>query len=93
MRSMVISYGQVNAMIFLFSRESMTMFLGPCEICIVQKSAISLIYGPQSECLKSTWYTQVDSDYRKCSVHMTHDFDDHRRRRKAWDRGLSIKGK
>ncbi|KAH7402975.1 putative benzoate 4-monooxygenase cytochrome P450 [Cadophora sp. MPI-SDFR-AT-0126] len=64
---------------------------GPREICIVRKSAIPLIYGPQSECLKSTWYSQVSSDCTRCSIHMTRDFDDHRRRRKAWDRGLAIK--
>lgn len=65
---------------------------GPREICIVRKSAIPLIYGPQSRCLKTTWYAQVSPDSKKCSVHMTRDFDDHRKRRKAWDRGLSIKG-
>ncbi|RFU30754.1 hypothetical protein B7463_g5576, partial [Scytalidium lignicola] len=64
---------------------------GPREICIVRKSAIPLIYGPQSECLKSTWYSQVSSDCTQCSIHMTRDFDDHRRRRKAWDRGFAIK--
>ncbi|KAL1961494.1 hypothetical protein VTN77DRAFT_1673 [Rasamsonia byssochlamydoides] len=64
---------------------------GPRELCIVRKSAIPLIYGPQSECLKSSWYTQVSTDHRKCSIHMTRDFDDHRKRRKAWDRGFSIK--
>ncbi|KAL2004524.1 hypothetical protein VTN00DRAFT_3409 [Thermoascus crustaceus] len=62
---------------------------GPREICIVRKSAIPLIYGPQSKCLKSSWYTQVSTDHTKCSIHMTRDFDDHRRRRKAWDRALA----
>ncbi|KAF7596101.1 hypothetical protein BBP40_003363 [Aspergillus hancockii] len=32
---------------------------GPREICIVRKSAVSLIYGPQLKCLKSTWYNQA----------------------------------
>jgi hypothetical protein len=66
--------------------------IGPREICIVRKSAVSLIYGPQSPCLKTTWYAQVSPNHKKCSIHMTRDFDDHRKRRKAWDRGFSIKG-
>lgn len=69
------------------------MPLGPREICIVRKSALPLIYGPQSECLKSSWYAQVSVDPKICSIHMTRDFDDHRRRKKAWDRGFSIRGK
>ncbi|EED16249.1 benzoate 4-monooxygenase cytochrome P450, putative [Talaromyces stipitatus ATCC 10500] len=64
---------------------------GPREICIVRKSAVPLIYGPQSQCLKTTWYAQVSPNPKKCSIHMTRDFDDHRKRRKAWDRGFSIK--
>ncbi|OCL06104.1 cytochrome P450 [Glonium stellatum] len=64
---------------------------GPRELCIVRKSAIPLIYGPNSECLKSTWYGQVSNDYKKCSIHMTRNFNDHRKRRKAWDKGFSIK--
>lgn len=71
----------------------LSALVGPREICIVRKSAIPLIYGPQSECLKSSWYTQLSTDHAKSSIHMTRDVDDHRRRRKAWDRGLSIKGK
>ncbi|OCL07514.1 putative benzoate 4-monooxygenase cytochrome P450, partial [Glonium stellatum] len=64
---------------------------GPREICIVRKSAVALIYGPNSECRKSTWYSQVSSDYKKCSIHLTRNFNDHRKRRKAWDRSLSTK--
>lgn len=65
---------------------------GPREVAIVRKSAVPLLLGPTSECRKSTWYMQVDSDSSKCSIHMTRDFDDHKRRRKAWDRGFAIKG-
>ncbi|GME28827.1 putative benzoate 4-monooxygenase cytochrome P450 [Neofusicoccum parvum] len=64
---------------------------GPREVAIVRKSAVPLLLGPTSECRKSTWYMQVDSDSSKCSIHMTRDFDDHKRRRKAWDRGFAIK--
>ncbi|KAE8154452.1 cytochrome P450 [Aspergillus avenaceus] len=64
---------------------------GPREICVVRASAIPLILGPQSKNLKSTWYAQTNTNHKKCSIHQTRDFDDHRRRRKAWDRGFSIK--
>ncbi|CAG8213831.1 unnamed protein product [Penicillium olsonii] len=64
---------------------------GPREICIVRKSAVPLIFGPQSKCRKSTYYAQASTEPKNCSVHHTRDIDDHRRRRKAWDRGLSIK--
>ncbi|KAE8353448.1 monooxygenase [Aspergillus coremiiformis] len=64
---------------------------GPREVCIVRKSAVPLIYGPRSECLKSTWYGQVSTDYKKCSIHMTRNVDDHRKRRKAWDQGFSTR--
>ncbi|KAH7389742.1 cytochrome P450 67 [Phaeosphaeria sp. MPI-PUGE-AT-0046c] len=64
---------------------------GPREISILRKEAIPLLYGPNSECLKSTWYGQTGNDPRKCSIHMTRDFNDHRLRRRAWDRGFSIK--
>ncbi|OJJ07200.1 hypothetical protein ASPVEDRAFT_88453 [Aspergillus versicolor CBS 583.65] len=64
---------------------------GPREICIVRKSAVPLLLSPQSKCGKSTFYAQAQAESKYCSVHHTRDFDDHRRRRKAWDRGFSIK--
>ncbi|KAF4545568.1 Cytochrome P450 [Lasiodiplodia theobromae] len=64
---------------------------GPRELAIVRRSAVNTIYGPQSECGKSTWYIQVSPDQKKCSIHMTRDFDAHKNRRKAWDRGFSVK--
>ncbi|KAI0110549.1 monooxygenase [Hypoxylon sp. NC0597] len=64
---------------------------GPREICIVRKSAVAAIYGPNSKCGKSSWYTQIDFDSKKSSVVSTRDPDDHRRRRRAWDRGVSTK--
>jgi hypothetical protein len=65
---------------------------GPREISILRKSAVPILYGPNSECLKSTWYGQTGNDPKKCSIHMTRDFNGHRLRRRAWDRGFSIKG-
>ncbi|GME27678.1 cytochrome p450 [Neofusicoccum parvum] len=64
---------------------------GPRELAIVRKSAVQQIYGPASECVKSSWYTQVSSDHTKISIHMTRDWNDHKQRRKAWDRGFSVK--
>jgi hypothetical protein len=65
---------------------------GPREISVLRKSAVPILYGPNSECSKSTWYGQTGNDPKKCSIHMTRDFNDHRLRRRAWDRGFSIKG-
>lgn len=42
--------------------------------------------------LKAPWYAQLSNDADKCSVNATRDVDDHRRRRRAWDRGLGAKG-
>lgn len=92
MRNMAILYGQVRSTVFQFQACLNQSRVGPRELCIVRKSAIPAIYGSQSECLKSTWYGQVSKDCKKCSIHMTRDFDDHKRRRRAWDRGFSIKG-
>ncbi|PYH85341.1 cytochrome P450 [Aspergillus uvarum CBS 121591] len=64
---------------------------GPREICIVRKSALPVLFGPQSKCRKSTYYAQASTNPKKCSVHHTRDFEDHRKRRKAWDRGFSMK--
>jgi hypothetical protein len=66
---------------------------GPREISVLRKSAVQILYGPNSECSKSTLYGQTGNDPKKCSIHMTRDFDGHRLRRRAWDRGFSIKGK
>ncbi|ROW16851.1 hypothetical protein VPNG_01522 [Cytospora leucostoma] len=64
---------------------------GPREIAIFRESALPTIYGPASKCTKSTWYSQTGHDPKKASLHMTRDHNDHRNRRKAWDRGVAIK--
>ncbi len=51
---------------------------GPREISILRKSAVSLIYGPNSETRKSTWYGQTGNDLKKTSIHMTRDHDSHK---------------
>ncbi|KAJ5546438.1 hypothetical protein N7494_004023 [Penicillium frequentans] len=64
---------------------------GPREICIVRKSALPLLHSPQTQCSKSTFYAQSQTESKYCNVNHTRDHDDHRRRRKAWDRGFSPK--
>ncbi|KAH7076045.1 cytochrome P450 67 [Paraphoma chrysanthemicola] len=64
---------------------------GPREISVLRKSAVPLIYGPNSETRKATWYGQTGNDPKKNSIHMTRDYDGHRLRRRAWDRGFSMK--
>ncbi|KAH8883252.1 putative benzoate 4-monooxygenase cytochrome P450 [Thozetella sp. PMI_491] len=63
----------------------------PRELCVVRKSAVSLFFGPASECLKSTWYSQLGPDASKASIHMGRDPHLHRLRRRAWDQGFSMK--
>jgi hypothetical protein len=66
---------------------------GPREISINRASAVQAINGAQTECRKSTWYSQVSDDVRKISLNSSRDLDDHKRRKRAWDRGLSgVKG-
>ncbi|KAB8263331.1 cytochrome P450 [Aspergillus pseudonomiae] len=64
---------------------------GPREISILRTAALPLIYGPHTECRKSTWYGQLDVDHTKICMALSREFDDHRRRRRAWDRAFSIK--
>ncbi|KAJ5415823.1 cytochrome P450 [Penicillium sp. CMV-2018d] len=67
-------------------------FEGPREITIFHPSAVPLIYGPQSPCKKSAWYHQVSRHDNETSINTTRDPASHRLRRRAWDRGLSLKG-
>ncbi|KAE8367366.1 cytochrome P450 [Aspergillus caelatus] len=55
------------------------------------RTALPLIYGPHTECRKSTWYGHLDVDHTKICMALSRDFNDHRRRRRAWDRAFSIK--
>lgn len=65
---------------------------GPREISINRPSAVMAINGPQSPCLKAPWYSHVSDDVTQISLNSTRDPCVHRRRRKAWDLGFSIKG-
>jgi hypothetical protein len=66
---------------------------GPREIAILRKSAVNIIYGSNSDCRKSTWYDQTGYDPEKVSVSMTRNPVKERLRRRAWDKGVSIKGR
>lgn len=59
---------------------------------IFHPSAVPLIYGSQSPCQKSAWYHQVSRIDNETSVNTTRDPTSHRLRRRAWDRGLGLKG-
>ncbi|KAL1639131.1 hypothetical protein SLS58_008218 [Diplodia intermedia] len=65
--------------------------IGPREISINRPAAVRLIYGPPSVCKKSPWYSQVTEDVTKCSINSTRVLEVQRQRRRAWDRGFSIK--
>ncbi|PVH98329.1 putative cytochrome P450 [Periconia macrospinosa] len=64
---------------------------GPREIMILRKSAVPLVLGAQSPCLKSTWYSQVSRKSEMTQLAFSRDVLDHKRRKKAWDRGFSVK--
>ncbi|KAK7618291.1 putative benzoate 4-monooxygenase cytochrome P450 [Phyllosticta citricarpa] len=64
---------------------------GPRELCIVRKSAVPLLYGPDSKCIKSTWYLQQDVDPKRSSLFMIREPSAHKTRRRAWDKGMSPK--
>lgn len=66
--------------------------VGPRELSILRASAVPLLYGPMTECRKSTWYAQAGTDTDYASLHMVRDRNSHRLRRRAWDRGFSQKG-
>jgi cytochrome P450 len=55
-------------------------------------SAVRVVHGPSSRCVKAPWYAHVSNDPTKVSLHMTRDPEVHRRRRRAVDRGFSKKG-
>ncbi|KAI1859785.1 hypothetical protein JX265_010234 [Neoarthrinium moseri] len=65
--------------------------VGPRELSINRPSAISAIYGLTTKCSKSPWYSQVSYDATKISINSTRDADIHRRRKRAWERGLSFR--
>ncbi|KAE8380954.1 hypothetical protein BDV26DRAFT_289857 [Aspergillus bertholletiae] len=65
---------------------------GPREISINRPSAVHIIHGPQSSCIRSTLYGHISDDNSRVSLNTARDPEVHRRRRRAWDRGFSSKG-
>lgn len=63
---------------------------GPRELSIATADAIPLIYGPMSKCRKGVWYSGA-YHIEGASLHTTRSHQDHRERRKAWDRAFNAK--
>lgn len=66
--------------------------VGPREISIKRASAVGAIYGANSKCYRSTQYDQPSSDATKSSIVGTRDAEAHKRRKRAWERGLGFRG-
>jgi len=63
---------------------------GPRELSIINADAVPLIHGSLSKCRKTTWYSGAYF-IEGASVHSTRDKQEHKERRKVWDRALSAK--
>ncbi|KAH8831419.1 cytochrome P450 [Flagelloscypha sp. PMI_526] len=64
--------------------------IGPREVSINKSSAISIIHGPTSKCTKSAWYSKSRGKPGETSLLNTLEPAEHRRRKRAWDRALSL---
>lgn len=63
---------------------------GPRELSVATADAIPLIYGPLSKCRKGVWYSGA-YHIEGASLQTTRDFQDHKERRKTWDRAFNAK--
>jgi hypothetical protein len=66
-----------------------TWFLGPNEIALFTPEAVHCIHGPGTKCTKSAMY---DIFWPYIALTTTRSNPDHEKRRRIWNRGLSIKG-
>lgn len=64
--------------------------VGPQEISIADPKAFSAIHSATSQCERGPWYNILNPTI---SLQMLRDRKEHARRRKAWDRAFSTKGK
>ena len=64
------------------------MTAGPRELSIARQSAVA----PMAACRKSLFYAQSDWKQERLGMLETRDLEDHRRRRRPWEMGLSLKG-
>ncbi|KAI0016900.1 cytochrome P450 [Xylariomycetidae sp. FL0641] len=65
--------------------------IGPREVSINRASAIKKVYGPPSSLAKGSFYDYRSPKSSECSLHGLRNVQDHKQRRKAWDRGLGAK--
>ena len=61
---------------------------GPSELSVTDPDGITAILGSKSPCTRSAW---TDMGYPLRSIFETRDRSEHDKRRRAWDRGFSIK--
>jgi hypothetical protein len=72
--------------------SDLILLTGPREISVNRSSAVRLIHGPQSQCSKGPWYSQVSDDPQKVNLLALRNHEIHRARRRTWDRSLGPKG-
>lgn len=64
--------------------------IGPRELSIIDAEAIPLVHGPFSKCRKGPFYGFMEH-IEGFSVHTTPSKQEHKERRKLWDKALSTK--
>lgn len=64
--------------------------VGPTEISIADPDAFNAIHSATSQCERGPWYNILNPTI---SLQMVRDRKEHARRRKAWDRAFSSKGR
>lgn len=64
--------------------------VGPSEISIADPAAFNAVHSTTSQCERGPWYNILNPTI---SLQMVRDRKEHARRRKAWDRAFSSKGK
>lgn len=80
-------YEEVRA---LHSRYGDYVRVGPTEISIADPAAFAAIHSATSQCERGPWYNVLNPTI---SLQMVRDRKEHARRRKAWDRAFSSKGR
>lgn len=64
--------------------------VGPTEISIADPDAFNAIHSATSQCERGPWYNILNPTV---SLQMVRDRKEHARRRKAWDKAFSSKGR
>ena len=77
----------------LFETSSkLTLEIGPRELSVNRASAVRIIHGPQSQCTRGPWYSQLSDNPNKVNLLALRSHEIHRGRRRGWDRGLGTRG-